>query len=109
MNNVYLDNNATTQIDPDVLAEMLPYLQTYYGNASSMHTFGGQLRHTIDHARGQVQRRSTHGMGYLLKTESIATQCFFGHFDRNLVITRPADIDLRNVGQHRQLITNLPG
>ncbi len=55
MNNcIYLDNNATTKIDEDVLATMLPYLSTYYGNPSSMHTFGGQVGRAIRHARNQV-------------------------------------------------------
>lgn len=55
MNNcIYLDNNATTRIDEDVLAAMLPYLTIYYGNPSSMHTFGGQVGKVIRQARAQV-------------------------------------------------------
>ncbi len=55
MNNcIYLDNNATTRIDEDVLAAMLPYLSIYYGNPSSMHTFGGQVGRAIRQARTQV-------------------------------------------------------
>ena len=51
---IYLDNNATTQCVPEVVAAMLPYFTEQYGNASSMHTFGGQNRHVIDAARHQV-------------------------------------------------------
>ena len=51
---IYLDNNATTRIDDDVLAAMLPYLSIYYGNPSSMHTFGGQVGRTVRQARSQV-------------------------------------------------------
>jgi cysteine desulfurase len=51
---IYLDNNATTRVAEEVIAEMLPYLTTYYGNASSMHTFGGDLRHKIDQARQSI-------------------------------------------------------
>ena len=51
---IYLDNNATTKIDDDVLAAMLPYLSIYYGNPSSMHTFGGQVGRTVRQARSQV-------------------------------------------------------
>ena len=51
---IYLDNNATTKIDEDVLAAMLPYLSTYYGNPSSMHTFGGQVGRAVRTARTQV-------------------------------------------------------
>jgi cysteine desulfurase len=53
-NTIYLDNNATTKIDEDVLAALLPYLTVYYGNPSSMHTFGGQIGRTVDRARRQV-------------------------------------------------------
>ncbi|MGB5631741.1 MAG: cysteine desulfurase NifS [Waterburya sp.] len=53
-NTIYLDNNATTKIDEDVLAAMLPYLTIYYGNPSSMHTFGGQVGRVIRQARSQV-------------------------------------------------------
>ena len=51
---IYLDNNATTKIDEDVLAAMLPYLSIYYGNPSSMHTFGGQVGRAVRQARTQV-------------------------------------------------------
>jgi cysteine desulfurase len=51
---VYLDNNATTAVDPEVLAAMLPYLTEYYGNPSSMHRFGGQVAKAIQTAREQV-------------------------------------------------------
>jgi cysteine desulfurase len=54
MNTIYLDNNATTKTDPDVLAEMLPYLTDLYGNPSSMHTFGGQIYKKIEEARAKV-------------------------------------------------------
>ncbi len=53
---IYLDNNATTRLADEVLQEMLPYYHEYYGNASSMHTFGGQIHKKIDWARGQVAR-----------------------------------------------------
>lgn len=51
---VYLDNNATTQCAPEVVQAMLPYFTEKYGNASSMHTFGGENRHVIDQARHTV-------------------------------------------------------
>jgi cysteine desulfurase len=51
---VYLDNNATTRIAPEVLNEMLPYFSELYGNPSSMHTFGGQLYRKIEEARESV-------------------------------------------------------
>ncbi|NJB68944.1 cysteine desulfurase [Desulfobaculum xiamenense] len=51
---VYLDNNATTQVAPEVLEEMLPFFSELYGNPSSMHAFGGQVGHSIDEARARV-------------------------------------------------------
>jgi cysteine desulfurase len=54
MTTVYLDNNATTQVAPDVLAAMMPYFGLFYGNPSSMHTFGGQVGVKIREAREQV-------------------------------------------------------
>lgn len=54
MNAVYLDNNATTRIAPEVLEVMAPYLSELYGNPSSMHTFGGQTRRRIEESREKV-------------------------------------------------------
>lgn len=51
---IYLDNNATTCVDPEVLQAMLPYLSDLYGNPSSMHSFGGQVGATVQDAREQV-------------------------------------------------------
>jgi cysteine desulfurase len=51
---IYFDNNATTAVAPEVLEEMLPYLREFYGNPSSMHTFGGQLHRKIEEARAKV-------------------------------------------------------
>jgi cysteine desulfurase len=51
---IYLDNNATTQLDPAVIEEMLPFLTEYYGNPSSGYTFGRQVRRAIDLARERV-------------------------------------------------------
>jgi cysteine desulfurase len=51
---IYVDNNATTQVAPEVLEEMLPYLHDLYGNPSSMHTFGGQVTHKLREARERV-------------------------------------------------------
>ncbi|MBI4685183.1 MAG: cysteine desulfurase NifS [Nitrospirae bacterium] len=56
MDTIYFDNNATTNIAPEVLNEMLPYLREFYGNPSSMHTFGGQLHRKIEEARQKVAK-----------------------------------------------------
>ncbi len=51
---IYLDNNATTRVAPEVVEAMLPYFSDLYGNASSMHSFGGQLGRPIAQAREQM-------------------------------------------------------
>ncbi len=53
-NVIYMDNNATTQVDDSVIEAMQPYLTEFYGNPSSMHTFGGQVGKAIRTAREQV-------------------------------------------------------
>lgn len=54
MKTVYVDNNATTRVDPTVLETMLPYFSEAYGNPSSMHSFGGGIGRKIAEAREQV-------------------------------------------------------
>ncbi len=53
---IYLDNNATTRVDPRVLEAMWPYLAEHYGNPSSPHHFGAQVAARLEEARGQVAR-----------------------------------------------------
>ena len=54
LDGIYLDNNATTQIDPQVVVAMQPYLSVYFGNASSQHGFGVPVEKAITKAREQV-------------------------------------------------------
>ena len=54
MNDIYLDYNATTPIDPRVAEAMLPYVHGLFGNPSSGHSFGLAARRGVDVARGQV-------------------------------------------------------
>lgn len=54
MNRVYLDYNATTPVEPEVLDAMLPYFSAEFGNASSIHTFGQKARAAVETAREQV-------------------------------------------------------
>jgi len=54
MKTIYLDNNATTRVAPEVVAEMLPYFSERYGNPSSMHSFGGQVGKELRAAREKL-------------------------------------------------------
>ena len=54
MNVIYVDNNATTMVAPEVLEAMMPYFSTNYGNPSSMHSFGGNVAAELEAAREKV-------------------------------------------------------
>lgn len=54
MKTIYLDNNATTRVAPEVIQEMMPFLTDYWGNPSSMHTFGGRVGAFLQKAREQT-------------------------------------------------------
>src|SRR5688500_9806411 len=51
---IYLDNSATTPVDPAVVEAMMPYLTDKFGNASSIHHFGQDAKAAVDKARHQV-------------------------------------------------------
>jgi cysteine desulfurase len=51
---IYVDNNATTKVAPEVLEAMMPYFSDFYGNPSSMHSFGGNVAGAIKTARENV-------------------------------------------------------
>jgi len=54
MRAIYMDNNATTRVAPEVVEEMSPYFTELYGNPSSMHFFGGQVQRKVEEARQRV-------------------------------------------------------
>src|SRR5262245_6921646 len=54
MASIYLDNNATTALDPVVLAEMLPFLSGPPGNPSSKHGFGRKARQAVERSRERI-------------------------------------------------------
>jgi cysteine desulfurase len=68
---VYLDNNATTRVAPEVIEAMLPFLSQMWGNPSSMHTFGGNVAQHIDNARKQVAAL----IGAQRESEIVITSC----------------------------------
>ena len=54
MSRIYLDNNATTPVLPEVLEAMRPYFGEHFGNASSIHHHGQETRSAVEHARDSV-------------------------------------------------------
>ncbi len=68
---VYLDNNATTRVDPLVRDEMMPFLDEEYGNPSSMHSFGTGVSRALDLARSRVAAL----LGAERESEIIFTSC----------------------------------
>jgi cysteine desulfurase len=53
---IYFDNAATTPIDPEVLEAMMPYLTTYFGNPSSIYSYGRETRLAVENARKMVAK-----------------------------------------------------
>ncbi len=68
---IYLDNNATTRVDPAVVETMLPFFTEHFGNASSIHAFGSEVGKALKTARGQVQAL----LGAEHDSEIIFTSC----------------------------------
>lgn len=68
---IYLDNNATTRVAPEVRDAMLPYLSELYGNPSSAHTFGRETRRAVERAREQVAEL----LGARDSSEIVFTSC----------------------------------
>ena len=71
MDGIYLDNNATTCVDDEVVEAMLPYFTEQFGNPSSMHQFGNRVGHALKKARSQVRDL----LGAAHDSEIIFTSC----------------------------------
>jgi len=71
MADIYLDNNATTMCDPEVVQELMPYFSEQFGNPSSLHNFGNKVGFAIKKARQQVQNL----LGAEHDSEIIFTSC----------------------------------
>jgi cysteine desulfurase len=81
---IYLDNNATTTVAPEVIDAMMPFFGDRYGNPSSIHSFGGLVRRNVDHAREQVadllnaKPSQIYFTGGGSESDNLALQGFYG-------------------------------
>lgn len=71
MNDIYLDNNATTMVDDKIVEAMIPYFTEQFGNPSSMHSFGNKVGMAMKQARKQIQTL----LGAEHDSEIIFTSC----------------------------------
>ena len=92
---IYVDNNATTAVAPEVTESMLPYFTEHWGNPSSMHSFGGGVKRALDEAREKVAAL----IGAEHPNEIIFTSC--GSESDNMAIRGAVDA----MGGHPHLIT----
>jgi cysteine desulfurase len=106
---IYLDNNATTRVAPEVFAAMQPYLTEAYGNPSSAHSLGRQMKAAVERAREQVAEL----IGAAEPSEIVFTSCgsesdnwAIGGFleqnptRRHIITTRVEHEAVRNLCEH---------
>jgi len=93
MQRIYFDNAATTQLDPQVLNAMMPYLTDHFGNASSIYSYGRETRMAIENARKQVANFLNTKPGELVFTSggsessNMAIQCAVRDLGCNHIIS----------------------
>ena len=110
---IYLDNNATTRIAPEVFAAMQPYLTEHYGNPASAHSLGQKMKAAVEHAREQVANL----IGANRASEIVFTSCgsesdnwAIGGFleqnptRRHIITTRVEHEAVRNLCEHLEQI-----
>lgn len=106
---IYLDNNATTRVAPEVFEAMRPYLTDVYGNPSSAHSLGRRMKSAVEHAREQVAEL----LGAADPTEIVFTSCgsesdnwaIGGFLEQNptrrqIITTRVEHEAVRNLCEH---------
>lgn len=106
---IYLDNNATTRVAPEVFEAMQPYLTDVYGNPSSAHSMGQQMKAAVERAREQVAAL----IGAADASEVVFTSCgseadnwAIGGFleqnptRRHIITTRVEHEAVRNLCEH---------
>ena len=110
---IYLDNNATTRVAPEVFAAMQPYLTEAYGNPSSAHSLGQRMKAAVENAREQVAEL----IGAAKASEIVFTSCgsesdnwAIGGFleqnptRRHIITTRVEHEAVRNLCTHLETI-----
>ncbi|HUS11274.1 MAG TPA: cysteine desulfurase NifS [Pyrinomonadaceae bacterium] len=110
---IYLDNNATTRVAPEVFRAMQPYLTDLYGNPSSAHSLGRQMKSAVERAREQVAQL----IGAAQPGEIVFTSCgsesdnwAIGGFleqnptRRHIITTRVEHEAVRNLCEHLKQI-----
>jgi cysteine desulfurase len=106
---IYLDNNATTRVAPEIFAAMQPFLTEHYGNPASAHTLGRTMKAAVEHAREQVAAL----LGAADTSEIVFTSCgsesdnwAIGGFleqnptRRHIITTRVEHEAVRNLCEH---------
>ena len=63
---IYLDHSATTYTKPEVLEEMLPVFNEYFGNPSSIYSYGREAKRLVDKAETELQRFECFARGNIL-------------------------------------------
>jgi len=106
---IYLDNNATTRVAPEVFDAMQPYLTEHYGNPSSAHSLGRKMKAAVERAREQVAKL----IGAASASEVVFTSCgseadnwaIGGYLEqhptrRHIITTRVEHEAVRNLCEH---------
>ncbi len=106
---IYLDNNATTRVAPEVFDAMRPYLTEHYGNPSSAHSLGRNMKAAVERAREQVAEL----LGAAESSEIVFTSCgsesdnwaIGGFLEKNparrhIITTRVEHEAVRNLCEH---------
>ncbi|MFN0276277.1 MAG: cysteine desulfurase family protein [Chitinophagales bacterium] len=94
---IYLDNAATTSLDPEVLKAMLPYMENHFGNPSSIHSYGRETRAAIEKARKLIANLFHVSPGEIFFTSggteanNMALQCSVRDLGVTHIITSPIE------------------
>lgn len=105
---IYLDNNATTRVAPEVFEAMAPYLRDFFGNPSSAHTLGREMKQAVENAREHVA--SLLGTGEV--NEIVFTSCGSESDNwaiRGVLATQPAKRHIITTQVEHEAVRNVCG